>query len=282
MTVEQKPELNRFVDPSIPLTWGYRWRQLKMTLPIWIFSWLCFLETALLKAWLADKLSPDFALTLLGAFLFLLFFIFGIVEVAIRIQQRSKRVMRIDDKSITVKPARNQFIRWKHISKFRFEPITEAQSLTKLSVFGLALKRISRRARWLIVMDSPTQVRELISYLQMKKAAASAVYEIEILENPSQSEASIPFPYLGMSLYWSGTYLLLHGVPLLFVAFAGGHSDTNTTEEQRNKVGRVIAAYFSNVEQLRHFYVGLGLALTGFGIALLVWGRWLMGRKTPA
>ena len=34
MQIEQPAELNKHVDPSIPLTWAYRWQALKPTLPL--------------------------------------------------------------------------------------------------------------------------------------------------------------------------------------------------------------------------------------------------------
>ena len=55
MTLEQKPELNRFVDPSIPLTWGYRWVQLKFILPAWFLVLAFFAEIWVFETWLAGK-----------------------------------------------------------------------------------------------------------------------------------------------------------------------------------------------------------------------------------
>ncbi len=280
MTIEQKPELNRYVDPSIPLTWRYRWRQLKLLLPIWIFAWVCLLETGIFQAWAANRLSFGLVLADLGGGIALLLFLFGILEVGIRLRQRSKRVLRIDDNRIVVKPARNQFLRLKQISKFQFEPIAEAPTCTKLRVFTSGSKR-QGRAFWSMVLESPTQMRELIGCLQMKEVAASARYEIEIVEKPLQPESPVPISYLGISLYLGGMFLLLHGVPLLFVALSRGHSghDSDMTEDQRAKFGRWIASHFSSVDQLRHFSLCLGLALTVLGLAMLIWGGWSMKRQ---
>src|SRR5271166_6253795 len=131
MTIKENPDLNRFVDPSIPLTWAWRWRQIKMTLPIWVFIWVCFLEIWLFRAWLTDRLTLDFILTMIGSLFFLILFIFEIIEVKIRIRQRSKGVIQFKADKIVVRPASNQIVRWKSVEKFEFEPIPEAPRLTK-------------------------------------------------------------------------------------------------------------------------------------------------------
>ena len=119
MTIEQRPELNRFVDPSIPLTWGWRWRQIKMTLPIWVFIFACFFETGLLKAWLTDRLNGDFILTLTGVLVSLFLFIWGTIEIQVRLLHRSKRVLRIEDNRIVVSLAKNQSVDWKNVARFQ-------------------------------------------------------------------------------------------------------------------------------------------------------------------
>src|ERR1700690_624461 len=209
MTIEQKPELNRFVDPSIPLTWNYRWRQLKMILPLLVFWGVCFLEMGIWRAWLADKLSFDFILTLFGGCLFLFLFIFGMLEIQIRIGQRSKRVIQIEDKRIIVKPAKNQFIQWKQILKFQFEPISGASNFMKLKLHGFASKKRPSRAIWSMVLEQPTQVQELVECLQKQQMEEPTSYQIEVLEEPLPPENSRAFPLLGMSLYFGGIFLLL-------------------------------------------------------------------------
>lgn len=125
MTIEQKPELNRFVDPSITLGWQYRWGQMKLLLPVLFFSWLLLVETALLKAWLVNKLHWDILAMLVGSGAAILLFVCAALEIQIRIRQRSKRVIQIEEKRIIVKPAKNQMVPWKRVRKFQFEPVPD-------------------------------------------------------------------------------------------------------------------------------------------------------------
>jgi len=59
MTIEQKPELNRFADASFPVTWPKRWRAFKLTLPVWVFMWVCTIEMGVLNAWLTNRPTAD-------------------------------------------------------------------------------------------------------------------------------------------------------------------------------------------------------------------------------
>lgn len=53
----QPAKLNHLVDDTMPLSWGVRWRKLKIALPLTIFSSLCLVEMAFVRVWLADKLA---------------------------------------------------------------------------------------------------------------------------------------------------------------------------------------------------------------------------------
>jgi hypothetical protein len=55
MTIEQKPELNRFVDPSITKPWQFRWQWLKLFLPLWLYILAFCLELGLFGSWVANK-----------------------------------------------------------------------------------------------------------------------------------------------------------------------------------------------------------------------------------
>ncbi|HTY88490.1 MAG TPA: hypothetical protein VMB80_13565 [Candidatus Acidoferrum sp.] len=286
MTIEQKPELNRFVDPSIPLTWDYRWRQIKILLPIWFFSLLLLLEIGLFRAWLADKLQWDRLAVLIVAVPTMFLFVLAVAEIQTRIQQRSKRVIKVEDQRIILKPAKHSFIRWKQISKFQFEPLLEDSGLMKLKLFlcGRPSKRNSGRAFWSMVLERPTQVQELTDCLQKRRMEAPADFQVEVLEKPLPPEQAGPIPFLGMSLYWGGVLLLLHGVPLLFIGLTdGGHHDSENDSDlapnEKAKLGRLILKYFHTIEELRHFYIVAGGVLTVLGLLLLIWGWLLMNRK---
>lgn len=288
MTIEQKSELNKFVDPSIPLTWTYRWRQLKNSLPIWIFSFLFFLEIGFFRAWLADKIPWDRLAVLLGIWPVMILFVLAVAEIQTRIQQRFKRVIQIMDNKIIVKPAKNQFIRWERISKFQFEPIPETPSLMKLKLFlhGRPNKETSGRAFWSMVLENPSQMQELMGCLQEKKTEGPTDFELEVLEYPAAPENPTPFRFLGMTVYMAGWYLMVHGLPILFAILGGGHHDpderSRLSPEEIAKLRHFILNHFSSPEEFRHFFLALSIALTVAGVALMILGLWLAKRKAAS
>lgn len=262
MTIEQKPELNRFVDPSIPLTWAWRWRQFKFALPVLAFIWACLIEMGLFTAWLTNRLTLEFVMTLAAICLVIPVFIMGLAEIQIRIRQRSKRVVEFTDKKIIIKPSKNAFVPWTKVDRFRLEPVSQSAGLIKLTLFlkGFPKKKQRRLAFWSMVLESFGQTQELGQYLQRKKMESATNYEIETLQQPAPPERPKPFPFLGLSLYMGGIYLLLvHGVPML-VPLLDHHAgnpggDSKFSPEERAKLGNFIQHHFSSREEFQHFYL---------------------------
>jgi len=285
MTVEQKPELNRFVDPSIVLGWQYRWGQMKLLLPVLFFSWLLVVEIALIKAWLVNKLHWEILAILvgLGAGIFLVNL--AALETRIRIRQRSKRVIQIEEKRIVIKPARNRFVPWKRVRKFQFEPVPDVPGLMKLKLFlkGRPNQKSSERAFWAMVLENTSAMRELMGCLQKKKTEGLTDFELEILERSATLENPAPFVFLGMTVFMAGWYLMVHGLPILFAFWGGGHHDSDErsklSPEELARLRHFILSHFSSPEEFRHFFLALSIAVTVAGVALMISGSWLMKRK---
>ena len=288
MTLEQGPELNRLVDPSIALGWQYRWGQMKLLLPVLFFSWLLVVEIALLKAWLVNKLHWDILAMLvgLGAGIFLV--IWAALEIQIRIRQRSKRVIQIEEKRIVVKPARNQIVPWKRVRKFQFEPVPDVPGLMKLKLLlkGRPNQKSSERVFWAMVLEKTSATRELMGYLQKKKTEGPTDFELEILERPAVPENPAPFVFLGMTVFMTGWYLMVHALPILFAILGSGHHDSDErsrlSPEEIARLRHFILNHFSSPEEFRHFFLALSIALTVAGVALMISGRWLAKRKAAS
>jgi hypothetical protein len=283
MTVEQSPEHNRFVDESIPFTWGYFFRQLKLTLPVWGFGFVCLMEMGVLRAWSAGRLNFDFVLTLLGACLFLGGFIMGALRLQLWFQHRSKRILRIKKHWVSISPARRQFLPWKHVAKFQFEPLPELPGASKLKLFST--DRARRHPVFVMVLADQAMTRGLIDRLQDERNGTGATCEIAILEHPElPASPSRPFPILGLSLGLTGMYFLLHGMPLLMLSLTRRHNEPATesslTPEVKERLGRWIASHFSTVEDWERFILLLGLGLSFVGLILLFFG-WRLIRIKP-
>jgi hypothetical protein len=285
MTLEQGPELNRLIDPSIALGWQYRWGLMKLLLPVLFFSWLLVVESALLKAWLVNKLHGDILAMLVGSGAGMFLAILVALEIQIRIRQRSKRVIQIEEKRIVVKPARNQIVPWKRVRKFQFEPVPDVPGLMKLKLFlnGRPNQKSTERAFWVMVLEKTSAMRELTGFLQKKKTEGPTDFELEILERPAVPETSTPFVFLGMTIFMAGWYLMVHGLPILFAILGGGHhaSDERSrlSPEEIARLKHFILNHFSSPEEFRHFFLALSIGLTVAGVALMVSGRWLAKRK---
>jgi len=210
----------------------------------------------------------------------------GSTEVEVRIRQRSKRIIQFTNNKIIVKPARNQWIRWEKVAKFQFERVPETSGMTKLRLFltGHANKRTSGRPFWTTVLENSSQVQALVNYLQTKKVEGHTEFAIQILEQPTIPQKTIPFPLLGWSLCWGGLFLLLNGGPILLALLnysdhkSGEHS--NLTPHASAKLGRFIAQPFSRKDEFRHFFLTLSIGLVIAGVLLQIWGWWLTHRKT--
>ena len=199
MTIEQKPELNRFVDYSIPLTWAKRWRGFKTTLPIWVFIFLCITEMAVLGAWFADRLSWDVIAPVAGSLPVFFVMFWGMIELQVWFYARSKRILRVGDKRIVVSPAKQQYIRLKSVTKFQFEPIAENPALTKLSVFVYFSKRIPAVRRFSMIVADPAQVQELVQTLEVRRQATGADFKIIVLDKPDPPPAKTSLCFMSLS-----------------------------------------------------------------------------------
>jgi len=287
MTIEQKPELNWLVDPSIALGWKYRWWQMKLLLPILFFSWLLVVEMALFKAWLANKLHWDILAMLVGLGAGMLLVILAALEIQIRIRQRSKRVIQIEEKRIVVKPAKNQTVPWKRVRKFQFEPVPDTPGLMKLKLLlkDRPNQKSSERAFWAMALEK-TSMQELLGCLQKKKTAGPTNFELEILERPAAPENPAPYVFLGMTVFMAGWYLMVHGLPVLFAMLGGGHHDpdehSRLSPEEIARLRYYILNHFSSPEEFRHFFLALSIALTIAGVALMISGHWLARRKASS
>ncbi len=285
MTVEQKPELNRFVDTSIPITWAWRRRQFKFVLPIWCFIWVCYLEMGIIAAWLNDKLAWDFISKLIGGLLAFTGIMWTLAEILVRLRQRSKRILKIEDKRIVVSPAKNGFVPWKKVCRFQFEPISELPNSRKLTIFLCDFKKRAQAERqfWMIVLEQSSQATELACCLESKRTETGSNFEIVSLKETAKPIQGRPFPFAGMSFTMAGMYFLLHGIPLLGVALEKnhGHSDGN------RKLGAYAAAvikhcvqqYFSNIQELHNFTLRLSIGLIVAGLFFYFLGAKLMNRE---
>ncbi len=285
MTVEQKPEFNRFVDSSIPLSWAWRRRQFKIVLPIWCFIWACYFEMGVTAAWLRDKLNLEFIADLMGGLFIFTAAMWPLIEIQVRWRHRSKRILRIKDKRIVVSPAKNGIVPWKNIARFQFEPIPELPDSQKLTIYlrDLKKRKQSERPFWMMVLEQSSQATDLASCFEVKRNEAGLDFEIVLLKEPAKPIQSKPFPIAGMSFMMAGMYFLLHGIPLLGVALEKhhGHSDDNGKlgEHAAAAIKNFVQQHFSNSQELHNSTLRLSISLIVVGLLFYFLGLKLTNRK---
>ena len=273
MTIEQKAELNRFVDSSIPVTWAKRWCAFKLALPVWAFACVCMMEMSVISTSKVGQFSWESGLVMAAGSIFMFAFFWGMIEAQIYFYGHSKRTITIKDKCIVMNPVKQPNFRWKAIARFQFEPILGNPPLTKLTIFVHRVNRIAKH--FALVIENPVQVQEVIRALESKRKATATDFKIVALSKPEPPPAVARPSVFAMSLTMAGAYLLLHGLPLLGIALMPrNHSPNNPADFHPGIItvlGQFLADHFSNIEQLRHFYLGLGIALTAAGLALIFW-----------
>jgi hypothetical protein len=283
MTFEQPAELNRFLYPA--RNWAERRRLMFQVLPVFLFLGVFLLESAGLKAWMADRLTWNLVPVLLSGYLSLLVLLFGIAEIATVLEQRSKRVLRLEDRRLTINPAKHRSFKWKHALKFQFEPLADASEFTKLTLFkadGLWSKTPSPRAGWSLILATRTQVPELKAALQAKLAEGVGHFEIVTRETPALTTVRASISRRGLMIYLSGGFLLFHGLPLLLGAITLLYHQSkydSFIRTPQTQFGRWIVSHFSSPAQFNYTLLSLGLVLTVAGIGLLWRGGKLMRPK---
>ena len=275
MTIEQKPELNRFVDTSAPLTWAKRWHGFKITLPIWVFIFSCITEMSVIGAWFSGRLSWDYVMSVTVSVPVFLAMFWGLIELQVWFHHRSKRILRVEEKRLVVSSAKRQFIRWKSVVKIQAEPAAENPALTKISVFTYFSKRMPEARNFVIVVEDAVKVRELLQLLDVKRQASGVDFKIVVLNQPAPPRVAVSLSAFPLTVFFAGFYCLMHGLPLLGIALLPHKPDWQNifdrNPEQVAKLGHFMAKHFSSVAQLHNFYLMTGLLLTVAGIALMFW-----------
>jgi hypothetical protein len=261
--IEQPAELNRFVDRSIPLTWAYRWEQLRIVLPILIFCVVLLGGQGLLVIWSEDAWErlPVVAIAMVG----LIPFFMIMIEFLIRIRHWSKRILVLREKKIVFGDKR-AWHQWNVVRAFRLEPIANQRELRKLSIEYQYPKAKSAR-EWSLVIDRPESAKTVLEELNRLKSAAVGNFEIEVL-----TEAR-PFHTPGVKspiMWFFGLAFLLFtlGMPLTFVGLTlgmkterGSNSSSRISEKGAEKMARFLYKHFDSLEEMRRFFLLSGSAL---------------------
>lgn len=278
MQFEQPAELNRYVDPTIPLTWTFRWRSLKAVLPMMLCCSALLVEQVAFRLWLNDR-SLISELPLLAVCSLLPIVLIGVAfEVLTRVAHRSKRTIKLEAKRVSISPAKFNRIPWKLITGWQLEPIPEAAGLVKLTLSYSLAKGGKRPREWFMVFRQTDQEQQFTSELEHLRQRGVNSTQVVRLSAPARPEANTrrARSMLAVAL---GLYCILHGLPLLGAGLLPANrppeepqSNSRYTDKEKAKLKRVVLHTFSSPEQFRRTLLAVGGALTTLGAGLYFWG----------
>jgi hypothetical protein len=278
MQFEQPAELNWLVDRTIPLTWPVRRRAIGPVMPLLVCCSVILMEQVALRLWLSNRsLASELPLILVCAMVPILS-VMAAFELQVRITRRNKRTINFDPKRISISPAKYNRVPWNRVRSWRFEPLSQAQGLSKLTFeYGIGMN--GKQAReWSIALRQNNQEHEILSELEhyrqigLNKAQLVRLSAPFVPVDPKRRLRSMIAAAVGF-------YLLVHGCPLLFLGLFPGprhadeaRQDSQFTANERAKFQQIIARTFSSRQQFQHFLLLAGGGLTAAGAGLYFWG----------
>jgi len=274
---EQPRQLNRFVDESIPLTWMYRWETLRSVAPILVWCGLCGMEmvaVTALRGWLDGIPSKGVALPLfvgaVGPFLILVL----VMEASLRMSQRTKRVLEIDDKGIVTQHTKRRRVPWDRVVAFQIEPIPGETGLEKVNVCRAPDRNSKVQRSWSIALERKVQLQLLLSELQRRHEAHDC-FAVQEFHEPLPSKRTNRAATIPMFFWLLGVTLLLHGLPLIRLGLSSDRGPQNPPRHENEPpaaFGRFILEHFKSVAEMRKAMLVSGTILTGVGALCYAWG----------
>jgi len=256
---EQSPELNKYVDSTIPLTWAVRWNALRFGLPFALFSSLVMAEMLAFRLWLNDRSLLANLHFLLGIAAVPVAGILVLIEVTMRAAHRAKRTLKLEPKRVSISPAKYNRIPWQNIKSWRIEPLVDAAGFSKLTLEYSLGKRGTILRRWSMVLTKPDQEHALLSALESLRQSGVCSTPVTQLSSPTLRETARPSMRITVALALA-LFFLVHGMPLLMVGLttpSGPDKDSsdrsNFTAREKAKIQIFVSRHFTSLKQLRQF-----------------------------
>jgi hypothetical protein len=277
MQFEQPAELNRYVDPTVPLTWAVRWKAIKPVLPMLACCSVLLVEQVAFRLWLQDRSLLSELPLLVVCFLFPAPLIMVAFEAQVRLSHRAKRRINLEPKRVSINPAKYSRIAWHQITTWRLEPLPNAPRLSKLTVEHCLDRGRKRLREWSIALRQPEQYYEFLSELEFFRQKGVNSAQLVVLPEPLIQKVSNR-RLRSMVAAALGIYLLLHGLPLFLFGLLPPSGPSNEPRTSRStatesaKVKKFVVDTFGSREAFRNFLLTGGGGLSAIGAALYFWG----------
>ena len=254
MIIEQPASLNRYIEPSVPFTWGLRWRVFKLFMPVLTFLALVLFQSGLLKAWETGDWDAG---PFIGVLISWSLIIFS-VEISAWLRQKQKKTMRLEMDHVRTGSGSGSGlrVRWQQIIAWHFYNLAD---LKDYQVAGIEYKsRKKSRNRRMVLPRS--EVNQLVSELKSRQKTEGLPFSI--IDHDSDFQ---PFEFkrhrsIDLYLRFLGLFLLYEGSLLLVCA---------EPSASKGILASFIRSHISS--EPGHFALVVGSILCGSGIVLFVW-----------
>ena len=274
----QPRSLNHYVDDSIPLTLQWRWQALRMSIPLILFCCVIYAPIQLAMMWLEQ--SWDRLNFLLRPFLLFPTFFLLLSEILIRVQQQSRRSLKIaDDRLIFPFDRHFSWAKFAQVNAFHFEPIPNAPELRIVSI-NIKSARNNKTRIWRMVLPLVEINSVLLPELDRRKRDHHHAFSITFAHEPARNQ---PRPRLPQPWFIAlGMALLVYSLPLFLVFSTADRSRPQKqnasehrsekfklTAEAKERLRTHLLRHFESYDQLRTFLLFASGTGTFFSIGLI-------------
>lgn len=279
----QPASLNKFVDPTIPLTWRKRWELVKPILPLLVVSGILSAEILAFRLWRDGKnLLANFPLILLATTVPAIGGL-AAAELTLRIDHWTKRRLKLGPRKVQISHARFGNLPWRWVKRWLLEPVPGEAQLTELTLEYAIDKKGKRVRTWSIVLTDPEQTQTLkseLGYLRERGITTAPLVELSEPIFRPQMKTRIP----GMLRLTLALFFFVHGVALFSAAVGPNEnadrprSASHFTEHAEEARGQATAGNFASKKQFRRFCIRTGVLLIALSAAFYVWA-WTADRR---
>lgn len=286
MKFEQPANLNRYILPWIPVTWGFRWKLFKFFLPITVFCALMAIQAILIIAWERDDWGHWLLFRILMAICILPIGLNLGVEFDLWARRKREKMLNLEGDFVRIGPGLAQRVPWQQIIAWQFNYLADEKNYRVATMeykTGPKWGPKKKLRRYSIVLEK-SQMDQLISEVKSRRQRESLDFSTSDRESNfapkffefKKVDATMNF------LFWAGAFLLIEGIPFLAGGLGGGdHSpDPDFRPNPNGNFAKFMMAHFSSGAEFRHFCLITGAVLCGSGLLLVILSSAVMKGKT--
>ncbi|HTR42636.1 MAG TPA: hypothetical protein VMH87_13575 [Pseudomonadales bacterium] len=278
MTFQQPANLNRYIAPPAPFTWGSRWNLFKLLLPVLVLTAFLLFQSILLEDLTRDHWEPLPFLIITG----LLFFIYFSMEFQWRVAGKGRKFLELGENYIRTGYGLVHRGRWQNIIGWQFNNVANESNYRVVTVeykWGYKGKKLGRHR---LVLEK-RQMDQLISEVksrQQKEGLAFSIMDEETNFIPKPREIK-NIGLAKMCVDTAGPLLFMEGF-FFFVGSLGLKDDSpdpNFVPNPHGSFTKFMEHHFSSGVEFQNFLFVTGAILCGSGLVLMIWSRLVLKEK---